>query len=77
MKKGRPPKVVRGTKFEVPLAPQSVTLLQRLARRGMYGRSPAEVGGRLIEQGLHQFIEVPKFNLTDLEETEAPDQSSE
>ena len=40
----------------------------------MYGRSPAEVGGRLIEQGLQQFIDVPKFKLTDVEETEAPDE---
>jgi hypothetical protein len=43
----------------------------------VYGRSPAEVGGRLIELGLQQFIETPKFRLDDLEETETADETSE
>lgn len=77
MKRGRRPKPVRGAKFEVTLAPQSVALLQRLANRGVYGRSPAEVGGRLIEQGLQQFIEGPKFRLEDLRKTEGSDDTSE
>jgi hypothetical protein len=50
-----------GNKFEVTLARQSVELIEELARRGIYGRTPAEVGGRFIEQSLQQFVEPPKL----------------
>jgi hypothetical protein len=50
-----------GIKFEVTLAEQSVDLIEELARRGIYGRTPAEVGGRFIEQALQQFVEAPKM----------------
>jgi hypothetical protein len=50
-----------GVKFEVTLAEQSVSLIEELARRGIYGRTPAEVGGRFIEQALQEFIETPKL----------------
>lgn len=50
-----------GTKFEVTLAKQSIDLLEELARRGIYGRTPAEVGGRFIEQTLQQFVDPPKL----------------
>lgn len=50
-----------GTKFEVTLAKQSVDLIEELAKRGIYGRTPAEVGGRFIEQALQQFVERPKL----------------
>lgn len=57
----RPKSASPGVKFEVRLASQSVELLKDLATRGIYGRSPAEVGGRFIEQMLQQFTEVPKL----------------
>jgi hypothetical protein len=50
-----------GVKFEVTLARQSVDLIEELAKRGIYGRTPAEVGGRFIEQELRQFVEAPKL----------------
>jgi hypothetical protein len=50
-----------GTKFEVTLAKQSVDLIEELAKRGIYGRTPAEVGGRFIEQALQQFVDRPKL----------------
>ena len=50
-----------GTKFEVTLAKQSVSLIEELAKRGIYGRTPAEVGGRFIEQALQQFVDRPKL----------------
>lgn len=50
-----------GTKFEVTLAKQSVDLIELLAKRGIYGRTPAEVGGRFIEQALQQFVDQPKL----------------
>lgn len=52
-----------GERFEVRLAAQSVNLLKQLATRGIYGRSPAEVGGRFIERALEQFVEHPKLRV--------------
>jgi hypothetical protein len=63
----RPKNSSPGTRFEVTLAAQSIDLLKDLATRGVYGRTPAEVGGRLIEQALQQFIETPKYNLARVE----------
>ena len=50
-----------GARIEVTLAAQSIDLLRELATRGIYGRTPAEVGGRFIEQVLQQFVEAPKL----------------
>lgn len=57
----RPKSVSPGIRFEVRLSEQSVDLLKELATRGIYGRSPAEVGGRFIEQSLQSFVEQPKL----------------
>jgi hypothetical protein len=57
----RPRSSSPGIKFEVTLALQSVDMLKKLAVRGIYGRTPAEVGGRFIEQALHQFVATPKL----------------
>jgi len=57
----RPKNASPGERFEVRLAAQSVDLLRQLAKRGIYGRSPAEVGGRFIERALEQFVEHPKL----------------
>ena len=51
----------KGIKFEVTLAKQSVDMLKELATRGIYGRTPPEVGGRFIELALQQFVEAPKL----------------
>jgi hypothetical protein len=50
-----------GNKFEVTLAKQSIEMIEDLARRGIYGRTPAEVGGRFIEQALQEFVDPPKL----------------
>lgn len=57
----RPKSASPGTRFEVTLSEQSVDLLKELATRGIYGRTPAEVGGRFIEQSLQNFVEPPKL----------------
>lgn len=57
----RPQSSSPGAKFEVTLAAQSIQLLKELAKRGIYGRTPAEVGGRFIEQALQQFVKAPKL----------------
>jgi hypothetical protein len=57
----RPKSLSPGVKFEVTLSEQSSALLKELATRGIYGRTPAEVGGRFIEQALQQFVETPKL----------------
>jgi hypothetical protein len=43
----------------VTISEQSEQLLEELARRGVYGRNPAEVAGRFIDQALQQFIDRP------------------
>lgn len=57
----RPKSTSPGARFEVTISGQSVDMLRELATRGVYGRTPAEVGGRFIEQTLQQFIELPKL----------------
>jgi hypothetical protein len=57
----RPKSSSPGAKFEVTLATQSIELIKELATRGIYGRTPAEVGGRFIEQALKQFVDHPKL----------------
>jgi len=57
----RPKSSSPGVRFEVTLAEQSVEMLKQLASIGIYGRSPAEVGGRFIERVLQEFIEAPKL----------------
>jgi hypothetical protein len=57
----RPKSASPGTRFEVTLSKQSVDLLRELSTRGIYGRTPAEVGGRFIEQSLQQFVEPPRL----------------
>ncbi len=57
----RPKSLSPGVKFEVTLSEQSIDILRELATRGIYGRTPAEVGGRFIEQALQQFVETPKL----------------
>jgi hypothetical protein len=57
----RPKSTSPGVKFEVTLSEQSIDMLKELATRGVYGRTPSEVGGRFIEQALQQFIEAPKL----------------
>lgn len=52
-----------GERFEVTLSRQSVQILQELARNGVWGRSAADVGGRLIEQALQTFVATPSFDL--------------
>lgn len=60
----RPPNSSPGDRFEVTLSVQSIKILQELATRGIYGRTPAEVGGRFIEQALQQFVQPPRLPVT-------------
>jgi hypothetical protein len=59
----RPKNASIGAKFEVTLAQQSIDLIQQLAKRGIYGRTPAEVGGRFIEQALREFVKAPQLSV--------------
>lgn len=58
----RPKNSSPGERFEVTLASQSVEMLRDLATHGIYGRTPAEVGGRFIEQSLQQFVKPPMLS---------------
>jgi hypothetical protein len=59
----RPPNSSQGDRFEVTLSVQSIKILKELAARGIYGRTPAEVGGRFIEEAVQRFVEPPRFPL--------------
>jgi hypothetical protein len=48
----------------VTVSRQSLELLEDLARRGVYGRSSAEVAGRFIDEALHRFIDQPKLQVS-------------
>jgi len=49
--------------LRVSLSDQSLELLEQLARRGIYGRNPAEVAGRFIDRALSRFVDRPRFPL--------------
>lgn len=57
----RPKNSSPGNRIEVTLALQSIEMLKELAAHGIYGRTPAEVGGRFIEKALQDFVEAPKL----------------
>lgn len=59
MSKG--PNSTKSTPFKVTVSQQSWLVLQQLAERGIYGRNPAEVAARFIDEQLKNFVETPKF----------------
>lgn len=60
-------------KIQITLAKQSVRLLERVAKRGVYGKSSSEVAARYVERRLEQQIESGFFKLED--PLEQPDPS--
>ena len=49
--------------LRVTLSEESVRLLSSLAEKGIYGRNPADVAGRFIDESLRQFVAPPQFKL--------------
>lgn len=47
----------------VTVSAQSARLLNQLAARGIYGRNPAEVAGRFVDEALQKFVEAPRLKL--------------
>jgi hypothetical protein len=47
----------------VTVSAQSVRLLDQLAAKGIYGRNPAEVAGRFVDEALQKFVEPPRLKL--------------
>ena len=47
----------------VTVSAQSARLLDQLAARGIYGRNPAEVAGRFVDEALQKFVEAPRLKL--------------
>lgn len=43
------------------LSVQSLDLLEHLAKLGIYGESSGEVGARLVDKALQEFVERPQF----------------
>lgn len=48
--------------IRVTVSVQSEELLQRVAARGIYGRNPAEVAGRFVDEALRRFVEPLKLS---------------
>ncbi len=57
------PNATTSRTIRVTVSAQSEELLEQLARRGVYGRSTAEVAGRFVDEALHQFVEQPKLKI--------------
>lgn len=49
--------------IRVTVSTQSARLLDELATKGIYGRNPAEVAGRFIDEALQKFIQTPRLRL--------------
>lgn len=43
----------------IPVSPQSLGMLRKLAEFGIYGRTPEEVAARFIDEGLQKFLVAP------------------
>jgi hypothetical protein len=50
--------------IRLTVSAQSAELLEQLARRGVYGRGPAEVAGRFVDRALQRFLEQPKLKVS-------------
>lgn len=59
----KPPNSAGSKNIYVTVSVQSERLLEELAKQGIYGRNPAEVAGRFIDQALQQFIERPRLKV--------------
>jgi hypothetical protein len=49
--------------IRVTVSAQSARLLDQLASRGIYGRNPAEVAGRFVDEALQKFVDPPRLKL--------------
>jgi hypothetical protein len=49
--------------IRVTVSAQSGQLLDQLAQRGIYGRNPAEVAGRFVDEALQKYVQQPKLRL--------------
>lgn len=58
---GRRANLSESAVIHVTVSVQSDKLLDDLARRGVWGRSGAEVAARFIDQALERFVGVPKL----------------
>lgn len=49
--------------IRVTVSTQSARLLDALAAKGIYGRNPAEVAGRFVDEALQKFVKTPQLSL--------------
>lgn len=55
------PNSTKSKSFNITTSKQSWLVLGQLAERGIYGRNPAEVAARFVDEHLKEFIQAPKF----------------
>jgi hypothetical protein len=58
---GKAANTVRSEVLTLTLSEQSVSLLEEIAARGIYGRNPAEVAGRFVDQELARLVEAARL----------------
>jgi hypothetical protein len=61
MAKGANP--ARSTTLRLTLSEQSLSLLDQLVLRGIYGRNPAEVAARFVDAALQEYVEKPRLDV--------------
>ncbi len=52
-----------GVSLRITISKQSEEALEKLAARGVYGRNPAEVAARFVDQALQGMIQFPPIVL--------------
>ena len=55
--------VTESATVRITLSSESVTLLDQLSERGIYGRNRAEVAARFVDQALQAFVDRPILKL--------------
>lgn len=59
----KPANTFESDTVRVTLSTQSIALLEKLAALGIYGRNPAEVAGRFVDEALARFVDAPRLKL--------------
>jgi len=57
------PNTAESEVLRVTVSAQSARLLEELAAKGIYGRNPAEVAARFIDEALQKFVDTPRLSL--------------
>jgi hypothetical protein len=63
LRMAKPANTAASASLRVTLSAQSEQLLEVLAAQGIYGRNPAEVAGRFVDQALQRLVEAGRLHI--------------